>query len=594
MPPRPPIRPGRQVVRVVLSATALLSFMSVWKAAALAIAELGVGAFFVVGPRAGAGGGLGAVDRACGRRAEPARARGRYRELGALHPRRAHRPGGPRVRPACGAGHRGRHARRAPRARGPRLRARRPPRGGLRRRGGRGLAGDGPPHLRRGRRRPRRRAAGRAVAPRADGAGPALAPGSRAACGWASAFSRESSCGARSVSCATTSRSMRCCRPTRRPSAGSGWWLADAALTALVAFAIALPLLGRRRCAGAGCARIPAAAHPGASRRTGTIVSIFTLAVAVPLAFLYVLLVPSGAQRCGSTRRSPGSASTSSARPGRAASPGILLAVTAVLLLLPAAHAALADAEHPAAAPRIHAQARRAARAAASAVRHLRIRRPIVAAASDGPHHAGGRRTRAVDCARLRGRRRGDAAHPAHGARAPADACAGAAPFPRAAQHPARPAAGGRRPGARRRVLRPRRCWRWWQLAIRRPLRRARCLAALVLVADVQPTAGGSRRQHRRRGHLRAAALGRARGGAGRGAARQRAGRRAPPALALARRRRASGGRRSRRRRHDRPPAWRGRRGRRLRRIPSPPPPSAGCSRASWRWRSAITGPCTC
>src|SRR4051794_29456948 len=48
-PPRPPIRPGREVVRVVLSATALLSFMSVWKAAALAIAELGAGVFFVVG-----------------------------------------------------------------------------------------------------------------------------------------------------------------------------------------------------------------------------------------------------------------------------------------------------------------------------------------------------------------------------------------------------------------------------------------------------------------------------------------------------------------------------------------------------------------
>ena len=42
-------RPRRQV-RVVLSSTALLSFMSVRKAAALAIAQLGVGAFFVVGP----------------------------------------------------------------------------------------------------------------------------------------------------------------------------------------------------------------------------------------------------------------------------------------------------------------------------------------------------------------------------------------------------------------------------------------------------------------------------------------------------------------------------------------------------------------
>ena len=36
-------------MRVVLSATALLSFVSVWKAAALAIAELGVAAFFVAG-----------------------------------------------------------------------------------------------------------------------------------------------------------------------------------------------------------------------------------------------------------------------------------------------------------------------------------------------------------------------------------------------------------------------------------------------------------------------------------------------------------------------------------------------------------------
>src|SRR5256885_1128758 len=44
----PPVQPARRV-RVVLSATALLSFMSVWKAAALAFAELGVAAFFVIG-----------------------------------------------------------------------------------------------------------------------------------------------------------------------------------------------------------------------------------------------------------------------------------------------------------------------------------------------------------------------------------------------------------------------------------------------------------------------------------------------------------------------------------------------------------------
>src|SRR5262245_46364887 len=41
-------RSGRPL-RVVLSAEALLSFVSVWKAAALAVAELGVAAFFVAG-----------------------------------------------------------------------------------------------------------------------------------------------------------------------------------------------------------------------------------------------------------------------------------------------------------------------------------------------------------------------------------------------------------------------------------------------------------------------------------------------------------------------------------------------------------------
>jgi hypothetical protein len=44
----PPVTPSRQV-RVVLSTTALVTFLSVWKAAALALAELGISAFFVVG-----------------------------------------------------------------------------------------------------------------------------------------------------------------------------------------------------------------------------------------------------------------------------------------------------------------------------------------------------------------------------------------------------------------------------------------------------------------------------------------------------------------------------------------------------------------
>ena len=48
MSPFSPIRP-RHPIRVVLSSTALLPFMSVRKAAALAIAQLGVGAFFIAG-----------------------------------------------------------------------------------------------------------------------------------------------------------------------------------------------------------------------------------------------------------------------------------------------------------------------------------------------------------------------------------------------------------------------------------------------------------------------------------------------------------------------------------------------------------------
>jgi magnesium transporter len=48
MPFGPPLKSGR-TVRVVLSSTALLSFMSVWKAAALALAELGAAAFFLSG-----------------------------------------------------------------------------------------------------------------------------------------------------------------------------------------------------------------------------------------------------------------------------------------------------------------------------------------------------------------------------------------------------------------------------------------------------------------------------------------------------------------------------------------------------------------
>jgi hypothetical protein len=47
--PTPPTRPPRGPVRVVLATTALLSFISSWRAAALALAEIGGLVFFASG-----------------------------------------------------------------------------------------------------------------------------------------------------------------------------------------------------------------------------------------------------------------------------------------------------------------------------------------------------------------------------------------------------------------------------------------------------------------------------------------------------------------------------------------------------------------
>jgi magnesium transporter len=125
---------------------------------------------------------------------------------------------------------------------------------------------------------------------------------------------------------------------------GSGWWLTDAALTTLVTFALAVPLLG----GGDALARGAHEYQPPriqALRRTRTIVSIFMLAVAVPLAFFYVLLVPASAQGLWFATPLAGLGQHLAGPPWARGIAGILVALTAVLLLLPAAEAALADAE---------------------------------------------------------------------------------------------------------------------------------------------------------------------------------------------------------------------------------------------------------
>ena len=126
--------------------------------------------------------------------------------------------------------------------------------------------------------------------------------------------------------------------------AGGGAGAFGVVLSTLVAFAAALPLLG-------GGDALSRSAHEyqqpriRALRRTGTIVSLFVVAVIVPLAFLYALLVPG----VGPLHRfdTPLAAVVQqlAGPPWARGLAGILLGLAAVLLLVPAAHAALSDAE---------------------------------------------------------------------------------------------------------------------------------------------------------------------------------------------------------------------------------------------------------
>ena len=116
-------------------------------------------------------------------------------------------------------------------------------------------------------------------------------------------------------------------------------------MTALVALRADAPAARRRRRAGAGRARIPAAAHPGAPAHRHHRLALHARRCRAARVPVRAARAGRAHSRCGSTRRSPVSASIWPGHRGHAASPASLLAVTAVLLLLPAAHAALADAE---------------------------------------------------------------------------------------------------------------------------------------------------------------------------------------------------------------------------------------------------------
>ncbi len=343
MPPRPPLRHGRQVVRVVLSATALLSFMSVWKAAALAIAELGVGAFFAVGlARALAGDWapwvvLTAALLSLLARAADIESWALFIPGGLIG--RAEHAFGPRATPLTAAailverlvlaalacvlvGHHVADFVVAAIAGWPAtarltseevagvlatvllgvlwLRAR--------------MGHDLPSRL---------------VA-RGVWIGVGVLAGVVV---W----------GAVTLVRHHVPLDVLVGVPTPGLG-GSGWWIADVAMTLLVGLALTVPLLG-------GGDALSRGAHEyqppriQALRRTGTIVSLFTLAVATPLAFLYVLLVPGSAQPLWFDTPLAGLGQQLAGPPWARGIAGIVLALSAVLLLLPAAHAALTDAE---------------------------------------------------------------------------------------------------------------------------------------------------------------------------------------------------------------------------------------------------------
>ena len=558
----------------VLSTPALLSFLSVWKAAALAIAQLGVGRFFVVGlpRRCWAGSRRGPCSTAV---IGLVRARHRHRELGAAHPRRTLS----RAQLAFGTRPGAWRPRRSPSSIAPC--SRRWPRGD----------------------RPIRRDSSwrRSIAGLVTGARGGPGTGDR---------DRHSAV----IGLLWMRSRIGLTWPSRRRARGV--WVAVVVLIALMVWARGEPHAGRdpvdaRRCSHRSCragaagrrgrsssagrpaadaaghrrrrravpgrARVPATA---ASRRCGARgrSSPLHARLATPLRSCTCCSCRGGARRCGSTRRSPGSASSWPGRPGHAASPASCWPLRAVLLLLPAAHAALTDAEQTAPAARVErtgspggsdGSTRDSARYACAT--------DITAAAAVLVILAGGGRVpwlarayavgigatlliRLTTLVRLRTRTPGPRV------------------VPRAAQPAHRPPA----------TLPP--AWS------SRLLLASAALLALVAIGDVPAIAtcalvGGlvvvlafGRRARgsriRRPRHVRVDAADRSGAGAGRArpgnllvAVRQ-------PALALARRGGAPGGRRSRRRRDDGAPPRRGRRRTMARdRRRSRRRPSGGCSR---------------
>ena len=367
-----PIRP-RHHVRVLLSSTALQPFLSVRKAAALAIAQLGVAAFFVSGvarSQLGEAAGwfvlaatvLGAFVRAIdieswallipggfvSRVREPsARApcvsRPRWRSSNACSWRRSPASSSDTTWPACrprrsrgGASrvtcapedlatllavgcHRAAVAPGAPR---PRHRSRHA----------------GARHLDRRRHPPTHHRLGRRHA-------------ARRRC-----------------------RALTILASIRRRCRVTGWPVADTVIFCLLGFALALPVVGGGEALARAAHELPPP-RVQALRRTGLLTVLFALLVTTAGTFLVILLVPAQEQALWINAPLAGLAQHLAAPAWARDFVALALVVGAVLLLLPAAHAALGDAEQMLYQSAARRHAARGSRAPSPPVRHPGARR---------------------------------------------------------------------------------------------------------------------------------------------------------------------------------------------------------------------------
>jgi magnesium transporter len=127
-------------------------------------------------------------------------------------------------------------------------------------------------------------------------------------------------------------------------AARTGWSAVDAALAWLLGFALTLPV------AGGGEALLQAARElppprVQALRRTRNATLLFTAAATVVGTFLFVWLVPSADQQAWANAPLAGMSQHLAAPPAVRGLVAIALAAAAALVLLPAAHAAVSDAE---------------------------------------------------------------------------------------------------------------------------------------------------------------------------------------------------------------------------------------------------------